>query len=110
MIDGQGVVYVADQENARIEEFDLQSKYFGEIAGLGRVYSLALGLSHVLWAGSPPLDQPEGSAGWLLKLDRRTVKTLGRQAVGEGGLHAVAVSAAGAPMIVGTRMVQFKQS
>jgi hypothetical protein len=43
IVDGSNVVYVVDRENERIEKFDLGGHYLGEVDGLGRVYSLALG-------------------------------------------------------------------
>ena len=93
-----GTVYVADRENGRIEKFDLDGKYLGEIAGLGRTYSLKLA-GEVLWAGMAPLNQPTGAPGWLVKLDARTGKMLGHLDVdGEHPLHGLEVTAAGEPI------------
>jgi hypothetical protein len=42
---------VADRENFRIEKFDLDCHYLGEISNVGRIYSLKL-VNHILWAST----------------------------------------------------------
>jgi hypothetical protein len=54
---------VADRENGRIEKFDLDGNFLGEIPHLGRVYSLKL-VGGVLWSGYATL-QPATGLGWL---------------------------------------------
>lgn len=94
----EGIVYVADRENGRIEEFDLAGKYLREIPHLGRVYSLKLA-GNVLWAGIQPIDQPVGSAGWLVKFDRKTGKMTGHIDVpDEHALHSVEQMPSGEPL------------
>jgi streptogramin lyase len=98
VIDEDGIVYVADRENGRIQRFDLDGRYLGEFANLGRTYSLTLS-GGALWAGMQPRDQPPGAPGWLVKLDRGTGKILGWVEVSDrGGLHSIEVSAAGEPI------------
>ena len=98
VIDEDGIVYVADRENGRIQRFDLDGRYLGEFANLGRTYSLKLS-GGALWAGMQPLDQPPGASGWLVKLDRKTGKILGWVEVSDrGGLHSIEVSAVGEPI------------
>ncbi|MEI9972567.1 MAG: peptidyl-alpha-hydroxyglycine alpha-amidating lyase family protein [Ignavibacteriota bacterium] len=65
-----GTIYVADRENGRIQKFDLDGNYLGEIAQLGRTYSLKL-VGDVLWAGMQPLGEPTGAPGWVVKSTRR---------------------------------------
>jgi hypothetical protein len=67
-IDSQGIIYVADRENGRIEKFDLNGNFLGEIDHLGRTYSLKL-TNRALWASMGPFDQPPGAPGWVVKLD-----------------------------------------
>ena len=94
-----GVVYVADRENGRIQRFDLSGRYIGEWP-VGKTYSLKLA-GDVLWAGMHPVDEPTASPGWLVKIDRRTGRTLGYVEVPErSGLHAVDVTADGQPLTV----------
>lgn len=97
-IGADGTVYVADRENGRIEKFNLDGKFLGEIDRLGRVYSIKLA-GNVLWAGMAPLNLPTGAPGWLVKLDARTGRILGHLDVdGEHVLHGVELTAAGEPI------------
>jgi DNA-binding beta-propeller fold protein YncE len=67
-IAANGTVYVADRENGRVEKFDLEGRFLGEIDGLGRCY--ALKLDHgVLWVSVSRMQEDPGSPGWLLKID-----------------------------------------
>ena len=110
VVDENNILYVADRENGRIEKFDLDGKFLGEIPNLGRTYSLKLGANGTLWAGMQPLNEPPGSQGWVVKLDRKTGKILGYVPVTEkAGLHSVEDAGDGQPMTdVGNRVVWFK--
>jgi DNA-binding beta-propeller fold protein YncE len=77
VVDENNILYVADRENGRIEEFDLDGKSLGEIPNLGRTYSLKLGTNGTLWAGMQPLNEPAGSHSWVVKLDRKSGKIPG---------------------------------
>ncbi len=111
VVDENNVLYVADRENGRIEKFTLDGKFLGEIPNLGRTYSLKLGANGTLWAAMQPLNQPTGSPGWLVKLDRNTGKILGWVPMTEkSGLHTVEDAGEGQPMTnVGNRIVWFKK-
>lgn len=108
-ISEDGTIYVADRENGRIEEFDLNGNYVGEIPHLGRIYSLRL-MGAVLWAGMQPFKQPTGSPGWVVKFDRKTGKMLGHLDVSEErGLHSVEQMSSGEPIITfGNELLWFK--
>src|ERR1700744_4211539 len=110
VIDENNVIYVADRENGRIEKFDLNGKYLGEIPNLGRTYSLKLGANGTLWVGMAQLNEPTGSPGWVVKLDRKTGKVLGYLPVTETPcLHTVEDAGNGQPMTdIGNRVVWFK--
>ena len=111
IVDENNILYVADRENGRIEEFDLDGRFLCEIPNLGRTYSLKLGANGTLWAGMQPLNEPPGSPGWLVKLDRKTGKILGYVPVTEkAGLHTVEDAGVGQPMTdIGNRVVWFKR-
>jgi hypothetical protein len=108
-IDEKGAVYVADRENGRIEKFDLDGHFLGEIPHLGRIHSLKL-VGGVLWAGTGPFNQPPGSSAWVLKLDRNTGKLLGHIDVPEPrGAHSIEQMPSGEPLItLGNELLWFK--
>jgi DNA-binding beta-propeller fold protein YncE len=108
-IDEKGTVYVADRENGRIEKFDLDGNFLGEIPHLGRVYSLKL-VGGVLWSGMQSFDRPPGSAGWVVKFDYETGRILGHLDVPEArGLHSVEQVASGEPLTtLGNELLWFK--
>ncbi len=108
-IDENGIIYVADRENGRIEKFDLDGNVLGEIPHLGRIYSLKLA-GRVLWAGMGPFDQPPGSPGWVVLLDRKTGKMLGHLDVPEErGAHSIEQMPSGEPIItLGNELLWFK--
>lgn len=104
------VLYVADRENGRIEKFDFNGKYLGAIANLGRVYSLQLGAKGTLWTTMSPLNQPPGSPGWIVELDRTTGRMLGHISVPDTpGLHCLEMRGDGQPITdIGSTVVWFK--
>ncbi len=75
-IDEQGVVYVADRQNGRLQRFDLNGKYLGEWADLGMVTAVTI-RDGALWIGTQQRNQPTGADGWLMKIDRQSGKILG---------------------------------
>ncbi|MCX6604388.1 MAG: DUF1080 domain-containing protein [Acidobacteria bacterium] len=91
-IDSDGIVYVADRENGRIQRFTQTGKFLNEFNGHGKTFSLTIA-DGALWIGSQPLDQPNGTPGWLKKLDHKTGATLG--VVDSPGHHSVDVTADG---------------
>jgi sugar lactone lactonase YvrE len=107
-IDEQGTIYIADRENGRIEKFDLDGKFLGQIAGLGRVFSLKLAGS-VLWATIQTFNQPLTSGGWIVKLDRSAGLILGHLDVPERGGHSVEQMPTGEPLTtLGNGLLCFK--
>ena len=86
-VDGNGVVYVADRENGRIQRFDLEGRYQGEWSQYGKTFGLKLD-GDAIWLSSIPRG-PNSVPGWLIKLDRRSGKMLG--AVDSEGNHGMDV-------------------
>jgi streptogramin lyase len=109
VIDRQNIIYVADRENGRVEKFDFDGKFLGEIPDLGRTYSLKIASDGNLWAGMQPLNEPTSSPGWIVKLDRASGKILGYVPVPDkGGLHSVEEIGKGQPMTnEGTKVIWF---
>jgi DNA-binding beta-propeller fold protein YncE len=107
-IDKDGTIYVADRENGRIQKFDLQGNFLGEITDVGRVFSLRL-VGGMLWATTQPLDQPLTVARWIVKIDARSGKIVGHLDVPPTGGHCVEVTPAGEPVTTfGTQLLWFK--
>jgi hypothetical protein len=86
-IDEDGVIYVADRENGRIQRFDLSGKYLGEWDQYGKTFGLTLDKS-AIWLTSIPRG-PNGTPGWLIKLDRKTGAILGY--INSGAVHGLDV-------------------
>ena len=90
-IDQDGVLYIADRENGRIQKFDLEGKFLSEWP-LGRTYAVQVE-GDAVWAAMQPIDLPVPSPGWMVKLDRKTGAVLG--SVESSGLHSITVTGTG---------------
>jgi sugar lactone lactonase YvrE len=75
-VDDDGVIYVADRQNGRLQRFNLDGRYLGEWADLGMVTTVAVRAGD-LYIGTQQRNEPTGAAGWLMKIDRRSGKILG---------------------------------
>ncbi len=75
-VDAEGIIYVADRQNGRLQRFDLNGRYLGEWANLGMVTTVAI-RNGDLWIGTQQRNEPTGSNGWLMKIDRHSGKILG---------------------------------
>jgi sugar lactone lactonase YvrE len=82
-----GVIYVADRQNGRIQRFDLEGKYLGEWNHLGKTFSITAAPDGNLWVGTHARNVVNEAPGWLVNVDRRTGKVLGY--VDSPGLHSV---------------------
>jgi DNA-binding beta-propeller fold protein YncE len=70
-VDDQGIVYVADRNNARLQRFDLDGKYLGEWNHLGKVTAVAF-RNGTLWIGTQYRNVPNEADGWHMLIDRKT--------------------------------------
>lgn len=75
-IDPQGIVYVADRENGRVQRFSLDSRFLGAWDFHGKVFSIAATRDSV-WIGTQHFNEPNGAPGWFFQLDRETGKPMG---------------------------------
>ncbi|MEP7116480.1 MAG: peptidyl-alpha-hydroxyglycine alpha-amidating lyase family protein [Acidobacteriota bacterium] len=90
-IDAAGVVYVADRENGRVQRFDQMGKYLGEWV-YGKTFGLKADGAY-MWLATQPLQQPNLSPGWLLKVETKTGTIAGW--VPSAGNHGLDVMASG---------------
>ena len=74
-IDDQGIIYVADRNNARLQRFDLNGKYLGEWNHLGKVTAVAF-RGGALWIGTQYRNVPNEADGWHMRIDRKTGQIL----------------------------------
>jgi outer membrane protein assembly factor BamB len=82
-VDNEGIVYVADRNNARLQRFDLDGKYLGEWNDLGKVTTVAF-RDGALWLGTQLRTVPNEADGWQIKVDRKTGRILGYTESGHG--------------------------
>ena len=85
----EGVIYVADRENGRIQRFDLTGKFLGMWTGFGKTFSLALD-GDAIWLATQARNDPNLAPGWLVKVDRSTGKMLGY--LNSEGNHGMSVA------------------
>jgi len=88
-----GIIYVADRQNGRLQRFNLEGRYLGEWTHLGKTFSITTGPDGNLWIGTHPRNVANEAEGWLVKVERATGKVLGY--VDSPGLHSVDVTAGG---------------
>ena len=95
-IDEEGIIYVADRENGRIQRFSPERKYLDEWRHLGKTFSLKVGRTGELWLGTQPRDVENGAEPWIVKVDRKTGKIQG--VVESRGHHSIDLNAEGEPL------------
>ena len=98
-IDEQGIVYVADRKNGRLQRFTLEGKFLGQWTGLGMVTGVSVH-EGAIWIGTQQRNEPTSANGWILKLDRRTGQVLGHTESAHGH-HCV--NLAGGKVLSGAR-------
>jgi len=74
-VDDQGVVYVADRNNARVQRFDLNGKFLGEWNHLGKVTAIGF-RDGALWIGTQYRHLVNEEDGFHLRIDRKTGQIL----------------------------------
>ncbi len=79
-IGADGVLYVADRENDRLQWFDQDGRFLGQKAFGGKVFSVAIGPAGQLYVGLQPAGAPNGTDSVVLRVDRRSGRILGRVA------------------------------
>jgi sugar lactone lactonase YvrE len=95
-IDQEGIIYVADRENGRIQRFSSDRKYLDEWRHLGKTFSLKVVKAGELWLGTQPRDVENGAEPWIVKVDRKTGKIQG--VVESRGHHSIDLNADGEPL------------
>lgn len=97
----EGVLYVADRENGRIQRFDLNGRYLGEWDQFGKTFSISTGPDGNLWLGTHPRNVPNEDGGWIVKVNPETGKVLGY--IDSPGLHSLDITKAG-EVVTGARI------
>ena len=82
-LDREGLVYVADRSNSRVQVFDSQGEFLSEWKSgtLGRPYAVAIGpeaRAYVIDGGDQPLTPPDRSQAFRLGLDGRIEAKFGQ--------------------------------
>ncbi len=95
-IDRQGIIYVADRENGRIQRFSKEGHYLDSWRHLGKTFSLKIAQGADLWLGTQPRDVENGAEPWIVKVDRNTGKIQG--VVESRGHHSIDLNADGEPL------------
>jgi len=91
-VDGDGIVYVADRENGRIQIFERDGSFLGEWPDYGKTFSLGLASGSV-WLGTQHRNEPNVSPGWLIEVDPETGNVLGY--VDATGIHGISATDGG---------------
>lgn len=98
-VDEQGVVYVADRENGRVQRFDIGGRWLGEWVTDGHPYTLVIYADAIWLDVLQPLEP--GAArrrGRLVKVERPNGRVLAR--VDPPGGHGTAITADGGALLV----------
>ena len=98
-IDEDGIVYVADRENGRVQRFTQDGAYLGEWAAFGKTFGLKAEPG-AMWLATQPRDEPNLSPGWLMKIDRKSGAVLGYVEV--TGVHGMDVMPDGELLVLDT--------
>ena len=103
-VDNDGVIYVADRENGRVQRFDPDGRLLGDWPRLGRPYGLSLAPDG-LWVATLPVVEP-WTLGFLVKVDPKSGRVLEHlPTAGIHGLHAEADQLIVAPGLDGRPLV-----
>jgi len=94
-----GILYVADRENGRLQWFDKNGRYLGEKKFGGQLYSVAHGPSGDLYVGAYPRDRAAFNDAFIFKFDAKSGKILGKI---EAPAHQLSVAPDGT-LLPGTR-------
>jgi len=97
-VDHDGIIYVADRENGRIQRFSPDRRYLDEWRHLGKTFSLKVAPSGELWLGTQPRDVENGAEPWIVKVDRKTGKIQGVVESRPSGHHSIDLNAEGEPL------------
>lgn len=95
-IDDEGIIYVADRQNGKLQRFDLNGKFLGSWDELGMVTTVVF-RDGALWIGTQFRNESTGADGWHMKIDRKTGRILG-YVVSGNSQHVLNVLSNGALM------------
>ena len=93
-----GNLYIADRENGRIQWFTKEGRYLGKWDYGGRLYSLVFGTNNDVYFTARSKQAPVDADGWLVRVDAKTGRVLGRI---ESPVHVLSSRADGS-LFIGT--------
>ena len=73
-----GDLYIADRENGRIQWFTSEGRFLGKWNFGGRLFSVVLGRENDLYFTVRPKAASADADGWLVRMDLKTGRILGR--------------------------------
>jgi DNA-binding beta-propeller fold protein YncE len=88
-ISPDGMLYVADRENGRLQWFDLEGRFVGEKHFGGLLYSVAISATGEVYVGTQPRGVPFGKDAYIMQFDPASGTIIGKI---EAAAHLLSVT------------------
>jgi len=97
VVDEDGIIYIADRENRRVQRFDHAGRWLGTWQTNGSPYSLDISAG-VIWISVLPPPEASASKRILVKTERQSGSSIGQIDVTQ--VHGFAIVSAGGQVLV----------